>query len=138
MSPSHDYGMLDLSSLTWIRGFQAVSSTPSWRPVSVEKPPVLFHAKVLAACHSGLDHLRLKCVPEVRAFFFILETITLERQLGDKQASFHSVVVITCASHAQGRRFEPGRKQIFLFQSAIVLIARWEQSCHCNTQGSMV
>ena len=25
--------------------------------------------------------------------------------------SFHSVAVITCASHAQGRRFEPGRKQ---------------------------
>ena len=25
--------------------------------------------------------------------------------------SFLSVVVITCASHAQGRRFEPGRKQ---------------------------
>ena len=29
--------------------------------------------------------------------------------------SFLSVVVITCASHAQGRRFEPGRKQCFLF-----------------------
>ena len=119
MSPSHDNRMLDLSSLTGIRGFQAVSSTPSWRPVSVEKPPVLFHAEVLAACHSGLDHLRLKCVPEVRAFFLvILETITLERQLGDKQASFHSVVVITCASHAQGRRFEPGWKHVdsfFLF-----------------------
>ena len=29
--------------------------------------------------------------------------------------SFLSVVVITCASHAQGRRFEPGRKQtVFL------------------------
>ena len=26
--------------------------------------------------------------------------------------SFRSVVVITCASHAQGRRFEPGRKQV--------------------------
>ena len=29
--------------------------------------------------------------------------------------SFLSVVVITCASHAQGRRFEPGRKQCFFF-----------------------
>ena len=30
--------------------------------------------------------------------------------------SFHSVVVITCASHAQGRRFEPGRKHsLFVF-----------------------
>merc|ERR1712208_50921 len=27
--------------------------------------------------------------------------------------SFLSVVVITCALHAQGRRFEPGRKQDF-------------------------
>ena len=27
--------------------------------------------------------------------------------------SFRSVVVITCASHAQGPRFEPGRKQIW-------------------------
>ena len=27
--------------------------------------------------------------------------------------SFVSVVVITCASHAQGRRFEPGTKQFF-------------------------
>ena len=29
--------------------------------------------------------------------------------------SFLSVVVITCASHAQGRRFEPGRKQNYFF-----------------------
>ena len=28
--------------------------------------------------------------------------------------SFRSVVVITCALHAQGPRFEPGRKQIFI------------------------
>ena len=28
---------------------------------------------------------------------------------------FLSVAVITCASHAQGRRFEPGRKQIYFF-----------------------
>ena len=32
------------------------------------------------------------------------------------EISFLSVVVITCASHAQGRRFEPGRKQYFLSQ----------------------
>ena len=30
-----------------------------------------------------------------------------------KQEGFHSVVVITCASHAQGRRFEPGWKQTY-------------------------
>ena len=29
----------------------------------------------------------------------------------DVTSGFRSVVVITCASHAQGRRFEPGRKQ---------------------------
>ena len=28
---------------------------------------------------------------------------------------FLSVAVITCASHAQGRRFEPGRKQNYFF-----------------------
>ena len=31
------------------------------------------------------------------------------------QPCFVSVVVITCASHAQGRRFEPGRKQSLCF-----------------------
>ena len=30
------------------------------------------------------------------------------------RGSFHSVVVITCASHAQGRRFEPGWKHDIL------------------------
>ncbi len=30
-------------------------------------------------------------------------------------ASHRSVVVITCASHAQGPRFEPGRWHVFLF-----------------------
>ena len=28
---------------------------------------------------------------------------------------FRSVVAITSASHAEGRQFEPGRKQLFLF-----------------------
>ena len=32
--------------------------------------------------------------------------------------SFLSVAVITCASHAQGRRFEPGRKQNFILSVA--------------------
>ena len=30
-----------------------------------------------------------------------------------RHGCFVSVVVITCASHAQGRRFEPGTKQYF-------------------------
>ena len=34
--------------------------------------------------------------------------------------SFHSVAVITCASHAQGRRFEPGWKQTY-FSSFVSL-----------------
>ena len=33
---------------------------------------------------------------------------------GEPEHSFRSVVVITCASHAQGPRFEPGRKQIVI------------------------
>ena len=36
--------------------------------------------------------------------------------------SFLSVAVITCASHAQGRRFEPGRKQIFSFCSVSTIM----------------
>ena len=32
-------------------------------------------------------------------------------------ASFLSVAVITCASHAQGRRFEPGRKHPYFASS---------------------
>ena len=32
--------------------------------------------------------------------------------------SFLSVAVITCASHAQGRRFEPGRKHRLLFEES--------------------
>ena len=35
---------------------------------------------------------------------------------------FLSVAVITCASHAQGRRFEPGRKQIFSFCSVSTIM----------------
>ena len=35
--------------------------------------------------------------------------------LSKSKHCFLSVVVITCASHAQGRRFEPGRKQINYF-----------------------
>ena len=42
--------------------------------------------------------------------------------------SFLSVVVITCASHAQGRRFEPGRKQIS-FQD-------FEKQCTVNRQAT--
>ena len=33
-------------------------------------------------------------------------------------ASFLSVAVITCASHAQGRRFEPGRKHPYFASSS--------------------
>ena len=33
-------------------------------------------------------------------------------------SSFLSVAVITCASHAQGRRFEPGRKHPYFASSA--------------------
>ena len=40
--------------------------------------------------------------------------------------SFLSVVVITCASHAQGRRFEPGRKQSLCFTSLTYLSKKME------------
>ena len=34
---------------------------------------------------------------------------------GHTQISFRSVAVITCASHAQGPRFDPGRKHFLIF-----------------------
>ena len=42
--------------------------------------------------------------------------------------SFRSVVVITCALHAQGPRFEPGRKH-FLFALQIVGIRYLSVGC---------
>ena len=47
----------------------------------------------------------------------------------DVTGSFLSVAVITCASHAQGRRFEPGRKQTFLS----VVVSRLESACLAMT-----
>ena len=38
--------------------------------------------------------------------------------LGSSHQGFLSVAVITCASHAQGRRFEPGRKHPSFASSA--------------------
>ena len=38
------------------------------------------------------------------------------------QRCFRSVVVITCASHAQGRRFEPGRKQLLFFVTTLLCL----------------
>ena len=38
-----------------------------------------------------------------------------------KIVCFRSVVAITCALHAQGPRFEPGRKQV-LFSSVLNLL----------------
>ena len=37
--------------------------------------------------------------------------------LSNSFVRFLSVVVITCASHAQGRRFEPGRKHCNFFEA---------------------
>ena len=63
-----------------------------------------------------------------------------------QQASFLGVGVITCALHAQGRRFDPGRKQsvsvcrilcyeeISLYSFVVVLFLaglRGNQTCFC-------
>ena len=43
--------------------------------------------------------------------------------------SFRSVVVITCALHAQGPRFEPGRKQIFFqYQQVFLGLGKIEET----------
>ena len=47
----------------------------------------------------------------VRAFS---HTETLPSKTLQIYLSFHSVVVITSALHAEGRRFEPGWKQVFV------------------------
>ena len=51
--------------------------------------------------------------------------VTMEKLLNTVN-SFLSVVVITCASHAQGRRFEPGRKQSLCFTSLTYLSKKME------------
>ena len=43
-------------------------------------------------------------------FFLRIRTNIVQNFFGTHQACFCSVVVITCASHAQGRRFDPGQK----------------------------
>ena len=54
---------------------------------------------------------------------------------------FLSVAVITCASHAQGRRFEPGRKQNFFPRDSISLTIVMETNLlmtHPGFHGVMV
>ena len=53
--------------------------------------------------------------------FFLFSWLLCDMALPEVQArisSFLSVAVITCASHAQGRRFEPGRKHSYFASSA--------------------
>ena len=45
-------------------------------------------------------------------FFFLVPIFQSCFQSTFTYACFRSVVVITCASHAQGRRFDPGREHI--------------------------
>ena len=52
--------------------------------------------------------------------FFLLSRLLCDLAPPEVQAkisSFLSVAVITCASHAQGRRFEPGRKHPYFASS---------------------
>ena len=44
---------------------------------------------------------------------YIVSTYMTPQSEGNQTRRFRSVAVITCASHAQGPRFEPGRKQTF-------------------------
>ena len=43
-------------------------------------------------------------------FFLRIRTNIVQNFFGTRQACFCSVVVITCASHAQGPQFDPGQK----------------------------
>ena len=49
---------------------------------------------------------------------------------------FRSVVVITCASHAQGPRFDPGRKHLFtlakIFTYTIYITKSSNYAFHCQ------
>ena len=47
--------------------------------------------------------------------FLVLTNRSYAIAVGNMLYGFRSVVVITCASHAQGPRFEPGRKHRFDF-----------------------
>ena len=58
----------------------------------------------------------LKVRKRIICFVIYYKIFTRLRSPGVASRCFLSVVVITCALHAQGRRFEPGRKHsIFLF-----------------------
>jgi uncharacterized membrane protein YcaP (DUF421 family) len=49
-------------------------------------------------------------------FYYLMCQMLRHKHCYLKQSSsFRSVVVITCASHAQGPRFDPGRKQLYIF-----------------------
>ena len=67
-------------------------------------------------------------------------TILFHKIESSKHWSFRSVVVITCASHAQGRRFEPGRKHNVLTMKKLSVLKVASQHLRefgCNTREPM-
>ena len=57
------------------------------------------------------NHLALLTMISFSLYFFLrILTKIVQNFFGTHQACFCSVVVITCASHAQGPQFDPGQK----------------------------
>ena len=46
------------------------------------------------------------------------------KEIASKSTRFLSVVVITCPSHGQGRRFDPGRNQADILIDIFSLVSR--------------
>ena len=81
----------------------------------------------------------LGSIPRWDDLFFVPVAVAINRQ-EDLAVSCHrcfvSVVVITCASHAQGRRFEPGTKQYFyVFIAGLELCCNWPHTVHALQSG---
>ena len=54
-----------------------------------------------------------------------------------KLSRFCSVVVITCASHAQGPRFEPEQKQFLFLNPSTLLLQAVLQAVYLGRQAAM-
>jgi hypothetical protein len=54
--------------------------------------------------------------------FFLVLMLLVTQKTVVIYLSFRSVAVITFASHAKGRRFEPGRKHLFFFFFRVISI----------------
>ena len=111
MSPLHDERSFD-----WARRHATCPLHIIFQPMT----RLLLHCGKCAMNRNDMNRAR-KYVRQTLLMFKIYYSHSLA------WAGFRSVVVITCASHAQGPRFEPGRKQVlFLIFNKVFHILKQE------------